>query len=399
MGILDQIAQPQMADIAGALDIRQKRLDADEAKRKEIRMGQLIAEATPNLKEGSPLHQMALQDPKNFMLFSKALGVPLNAGDQMQQIADDVKGIYTQAQSDPESAHEYAMNIKAQRNKQGIETPQLDKWLASWDQDKVTALTSVAVLHRSLNPQKKGEAFTLGDTRYDAHGNVIVTNPRAGAGADGDRPYFQPVSTAQGVFSFNARTGEMEKISDKDGSPILKTDADVELARKKAAAEAEGKNTSENLVDAKKDLSRIEANADEAIGLVKELLAHPGRNMATGTTAWVPKIPGTKQAAFINRFDQIKGDAFLQAFQSLKGGGAITEAEGAKATQAVNRMDRASSVEEFDSAANDFVGIIETGRARARKAADGGTKMVEEKPQKDNTQKSLTYNPKTGKFE
>jgi hypothetical protein len=154
MGILDQIAQPQLADISGALDIRQKRLDADENKRKEIRMGQLIAEAIPNLKPGSTLEKMAKEDPKNFMLVTKAFGIPLNAGDQAQQLVDDVDSLYNAAQNDPKDAYDHAVRLKAQRNNQGVDTPQLDKFLSGMEDDPQKAMTGLFVTHRSLNHDK-----------------------------------------------------------------------------------------------------------------------------------------------------------------------------------------------------------------------------------------------------
>jgi hypothetical protein len=119
-------------------------------------------------------------------------------------------------------------------------------------------------------------------------------------------------------------------------------------------------------------LPAIERAADKAITLVDELLAHPGRNMATGASAWVPPIPGTKQADFINRFDQIQGQAFLQAFESLKGGGPITDIEGKKATDALNRMNRATSKEGFDAAAADFKQSVDAIRQITKKKAEEG---------------------------
>lgn len=152
MGILDQISNPQMADIATALDVRQKKAYDDEQKRKEIRMGQLIAEATPNLRKDSPLYQMATNSPREYMVFSKALGIPLNAGDQMQQMANDVNELYMSAQSNgPQGAIERASQLKAERNKSGMDTPQLDKWLDTVKADPQTALTSLYVMHRSIN--------------------------------------------------------------------------------------------------------------------------------------------------------------------------------------------------------------------------------------------------------
>lgn len=132
-----------------------------------------------------------------------------------------------------------------------------------------------------------------------------------------------------------------------------------------AAADRAAKSREEGL----SALPKLEAQADESIRLIDELLAHPGRNIATGTTAWVPAVPGTKQADFINRFDQIKGQAFLQAFESLKGGGAITEIEGKAATQAINRLNRATTKQEFDAAANDLKKVLQNAKSVAAKKA------------------------------
>lgn len=154
MSILGAIANPQMADIAGALDARQARLDRDEARRKEIRAGQLIAEALPNIKEGTPLYEMARDNPKMFMLFSKSIGIPLNAGEQMQEFTDDVSQLYTLAQSDPSAALEYAHNIKEQRNKSGRDTPQIDKWLQAMAHDPAAGMTGLFTMHRALNANR-----------------------------------------------------------------------------------------------------------------------------------------------------------------------------------------------------------------------------------------------------
>ncbi|HEX9595600.1 MAG TPA: hypothetical protein VF982_01880 [Anaerolineales bacterium] len=151
MSIMDQIANPQMADIAGALDYRQRRLDAEDQKRKDIRLGQLVAEAVPNLKPGSVLHELALESPKEFALFAKAAGVPLNSGEQMQQLADDTALLYTTAQSDPYSAIETAQQLKADRNAAGQETPQIDRWLETVEQDPAMGFTALFTMHRSIN--------------------------------------------------------------------------------------------------------------------------------------------------------------------------------------------------------------------------------------------------------
>lgn len=151
MSILDQIANPQMADIVGALDVRQQRLDRDEARRKEIRMGQLIAEALPNIKEGSALYEMATTNPSGFAAFAKATGIPLNSGERMQEFANDTEMLYTLAQDDPRAAMEYAMEVSEQRKEAGRESPQMDKFIAGMREDPMRTMTGLFTMRRAMN--------------------------------------------------------------------------------------------------------------------------------------------------------------------------------------------------------------------------------------------------------
>lgn len=162
-------------------------------------------------------------------------------------------------------------------------------------------------------------------------------------------------------------------------------DSRIERGGDARFAESLGQGRGKNVADAeaRQELAASEApnliaQADDSIRLIDELLAHPGRDIATGSTAWVPAVPGTKQADFINRFDQIKGQAFLAAFESLKGGGAITEVEGRAATQAINRLNRATTKGEFDAAAADLKGVLERAKAKAKNKAVGTTKASQD---------------------
>lgn len=186
--ILGQIANPQMADIAGALDIRQKRIDADEKKRRDIRVRQLVAEALPGLRDDSPLKQLAQEDTEKFVLVSKALGIPLNSGDKMQQLADDVRALNSLAKADPRQAFFYAMSLQQDRKEQGIESPMIDKFVdqIQTGEDPSQLIRGWDVLDRSLNGESK-DGFTLGEgqTRYDAKGNVIASAPVSDATRSG----------------------------------------------------------------------------------------------------------------------------------------------------------------------------------------------------------------------
>lgn len=138
-----------------------------------------------------------------------------------------------------------------------------------------------------------------------------------------------------------------------------------------AGAKEGAKTEAEERTKAALDAPRIVQNAETAIRLADELVKHPGFSQAVGKSSMLglQKIPGTEAKDFINRLDQVKGSAFLEAFNSLKGGGQITEVEGKKATDAIARMDNATSEGEFKAAVKDYQDIIRKGAGRAKMKA------------------------------
>jgi len=61
--------------------------------------------------------------------------------------------------------------------------------------------------------------------------------------ASGERSsYFTPVQTSTGIYVLNARTGELEKVKEPGGEPVLPVSADVGLAGSKKEAEKTGGN-------------------------------------------------------------------------------------------------------------------------------------------------------------
>ena len=191
-------------------------------------------------------------------------------------------------------------------------------------------------------------------------------------GAQNAQPYFQPVQTAQGVMAFNARTGKVEPVQ-ASGAPVVGAQFDPSLQGQLAGAKASGKTLGESQTQAQIDLPRVAAQGEETIKLVDDLLASPGFKQAVGTSRLmgIQNVPGTAAKDFDVRLDQLKGKQFLQAFQSLKGGGQITEVEGKKATDAISRMNAASSEKDFENAAREFQSIIRQGTDRARSKAGG----------------------------
>ncbi|EJF92645.1 hypothetical protein [Bartonella tamiae] len=156
----------------------------------------------------------------------------------------------------------------------------------------------------------------------------------------------------------------------------------------KNIAEAKAQETiGKSQGDAQVALPATIQSFDTTIDNVKALASHEGLNEVFGQ--WNQYRPSNlmsdKGRDALARYDQIKGQAFLQGFQALKGGGAITEIEGKKAEESLLRMSRAQDPETFKTALNDFLSVLEAGRARAYQSAnvkDNGGEINQNTPQK-----------------
>lgn len=361
MDILGQIANPRMANIAQAIDIRQQRVKEQQDALARVEMGRAIAKALPNLQEGSSFRWLAENDPEKFALVSKVLNIPLNDGDRFNQYANDVGQLYTLAQADPNQAYAHAQQLIESRKAHGQDTANLEKWVTGMNEDPMKAVTSLFVMHRSLNPPKD-------DSMNEYQRESIRLKEKAiekGVDRNYANQYFQ---TADGLVSVNPANNQASRVT-VDGQPIISGQYDPSLKRGLSEAGATGAAVGKDTATAITGMSQIEDNAKLLRNKVKAVLDHPGRDIATGTTSVLPVIPGTKQADFVNRFEQLQGDAFLQAFESLKGGGQITEIEGNKAQQAINRMNRGTSKEEFDAAAKDFLSVVDALEKRTKQKA------------------------------
>lgn len=181
------------------------------------------------------------------------------------------------------------------------------------------------------------------------------------------------VTTAPGEvpppFVPKTDVGETINLGNRDAQGnliITATPGSTEVASARAgqvaSAEAGGKVSGTSQAQATIDLPKVIDNADTAVKHVQELLNHPAFKSSVGIgVPGIKYVPGTAQADFRSRMDQIQGGAFLTAIDTLKGTGAITEVEGTKATAAKNRMATATSEKAFNDAAKDFLDIMEQG--------------------------------------
>jgi hypothetical protein len=116
-------------------------------------------------------------------------------------------------------------------------------------------------------------------------------------------------------------------------------------------------------------LGRRERSAESAIGLVDNLINHPGFEWAVGGQpleriggAISGSFRGTDVTDFKALRDQLGGTQFLQAIETLKGSGSVSEKEGETATRAISTMSNPDVSEaEFKRAATEFTNIMKRG--------------------------------------
>ena len=224
---------------------------------------------------------------------------------------------------------------------------------------------------------EQGYTLTPGSVRFGPDGKPIASVPAQQARQSD--PYFQAIPTPQGYMRFNARTGQMEPIN-VDGAVPVPIAADANLKRDMSYAGAEGAASGKFQGEAAVQAGATLAKADQAMKVIDDTLEAPGLSTATGASGVLdPRnyMWGTEAANARTRIDQLQGQAFLEAFESLKGGGQITEVEGKKATDAMARLSRAQSDEEFRKSLGELRSIISAGRERAATRVNAPPAMLQ----------------------
>lgn len=272
-GILGQIANPQIADVAGALQYRKSRMDEDEAKRKELRMNQLIAEAIPNMAKDSPLLEIAKNDPQKFAMIAKILNIPLNEGERFEQLRSRVAQLSALAESDPREAYQYAQRIQAENQRTGVQDVNLDKWLQTVEKDPITGFNALHVMNQSLNPVKEDVISATDQAKLKLKEREIALKEKNAASGSGSNPYYQPIQTADGLYSFDARTGGAELTLTKDGRPITPAQIDVNLQGQLAGAKTGASEREKVAIDKEKAIAtsdKLQVGIDEARKLIPQ---------------------------------------------------------------------------------------------------------------------------------
>lgn len=200
------------------------------------------------------------------------------------------------------------------------------------------------------------------------------------------QPYFTPLQTAQGVYSFNARSGQVAPVMAGQGSPqLVGAQFDPRLQSQIAGAKTGATEFAKATTAAQTGLPQVVATADDLSRHIDEMIGskggeikpHPGMGSYLGSSGMLGYVPKTEAADFKSRLEQLQGGTFLQAYNTLRGGGQITEVEGAKATAALNRAKAAQNEQAFKTALRDFQDVVQKGADRARQAAQGNFAVPE----------------------
>lgn len=208
----------------------------------------------------------------------------------------------------------------------------------------------------------------------------IDADPNLGANGGNGTPYWNLVSTPQGLLAVSARNPrERMFITDEKGNHLMKAPDDPGNRGDVAAATAAGKEQGKLTETTRQRLPSIIEQTNQHLALIDKLVGsedgktkpHKGFSSYVGFTLrpGARLIHGTPEAEFENILNQVKGGSFMQAYETLKGGGQITVIEGEKGTQALERMQRATTEKDFVDAARDFQKVLRVGLERAKAQA------------------------------
>lgn len=242
--------------------------------------------------------------------------------------------------------------------------------------DPNAALAQISTLLSQIDPNLAKNVLGVGaGNRVQrsipiGDGSVIQNIYRDGRIAVVDAATGQELTgTAAEEAVARAQSAEAQQAGTVSGARRTGTlEADIELGGQAAQEAARGRVLGTAAGEAAVSASGDIAKAQNSIELLESVRDDAALEGITGILEG--RLPARTQAQqdLLVKIEQLQGQAFLQAFESLKGGGSITEREGQAATQAIARLNRAQSTEEFRAALNELIGIMESGIERAERA-------------------------------
>jgi hypothetical protein len=269
---------------------------------------------------------------------------------QQEQLQQNMTAKYLEAQGADPSLVELA--------KSGAGAQALQMWQVT-KKDPMNELQlqkTQLEINKLKNPHSDERYYGNPVYMQDADGNMVV-------GQMSDNGNLKPLDThglklAPGVQKVDL--GDSWGILDRSGSLISREPKNLANAeRQKELGGQQGRNEAAAPADAQA--------AQNALDMIDQIRTDPNREIGTGKSSIFNNFPATGGYDFQTKVDQAKSGAFLTAIQQMRGMGSLSNAEGSTATQAVTRMNTATTEQGFLDALNDYEKIVRQGLERAQR--------------------------------
>jgi hypothetical protein len=330
------------------------------------------------------LNNLKMQEAQQIMSERNALrGLDINAPDYISQVGRVNPKLALELQQGQQKAKlgQVELEAKLMANARNTLAPINDQGTYDlWRQQTSAQLPGIAQFLPAKFDDKVKTSLMLEADKYIKQTQISAEQQaQLGATIRGQDVSAQTARRGQDLVDARTREGQALQYNPELQSTI-------------AQAKEYGQTLGKNRALAEAALPGAIQTADESIRLIDEMVGkapvvkdgkviekgtspHPGFASYVGATVLPGQrfIEGSPTASFEIRQKQIEGKAFLEAFNALKGGGSITEKEGEKGTQAIMRMNKASSEREYVAAARELQDIMRKGVDRAKSKAGGAS--------------------------
>lgn len=263
---------------------------------------------------------------------------------------------------------------------------------ASFDRDgAINRLYSIGDLEgaeKLINDQYKGALIGKGGMEKFGTGGDLIRRPDgsivkrvySNAGNFKDIPLegqkagqYEYVKAGGRTYVKDPFTNELQEVIDDTPTPFQAFQMDPTRQGAVKEAEAAGKERGEAAGKAEAGAETAVATYDKTIGIINELINHPGRKAGTGASSVFNAVPGTQAYDFAKKLEQLSGQNFLTEIQRMKGQGALSDAEGRRLEAAAAALDAGRQEEGFFNELLKLRDEIEFYKKRTQRKAPQGS--------------------------
>jgi hypothetical protein len=147
------------------------------------------------------------------------------------------------------------------------------------DEDPRKAVTSLFVMHRSLNPQVEADPYKQAELDIKRE-RLALDREKMERGVDQkDSPYFLPIQGDDGLYSFNTRSGGASATLTPEGKTVTPAQINVDLQGQLAGAKTGGSERAKVKIEKEKAIAtsdKLQVGIDEARKLIPQATGSMG---------------------------------------------------------------------------------------------------------------------------